>query len=108
MDWTQSCRHYRFDYVNMTVQFKTLQAVPNNYSFAHFAKVRLAKMASVTSVLNPFTAPACKISGLESAHKNNIADVPITNLLSIQCTLIEILPCAHAKVGKKEEKRKKT
>ena len=32
---------------------------------------------------------------------NSIFDGPITNLLSVLCILIEILPRAHAKGGKK-------
>ena len=52
--------------------------------------------------INPFTAPACKFSGLKSAHihtseQYNLFDGPAINLPSILCILIEILPRAHAK-----------
>ena len=51
--------------------------------------------------LNPFTAPACDISGLKSVHIHScIFDGPTTNLLLILCILIEVLLQAHAK-GKK-------
>ena len=51
-------------------------------------------------LFNPFTAPACKISGLKSTTympANSIFDGPITNLLSIRRSFIEIFSRAHAK-----------
>ena len=53
------------------------------------------------TALNPFTAPACKISGMKIAHihvylmktENSIFDGPITNLLSV-------LSCAPVKGAK--------
>ena len=53
--------------------------------------------------VNPFTAPACKISWLKKhtyTPANSVFDGPITNLLSILCILIEILSRAHAKEEK--------
>ena len=55
--------------------------------------------------LNLFTAPACKISGLKSApihaYKQYIlSDGPITSLLSVLCTLTEVLSRARAKMRK--------
>ena len=51
--------------------------------------------------INPFTAQACKISGLKNANtdacKQYIFMGPITNLLSVMCILIEVLSRAHAK-----------
>ena len=52
-------------------------------------------------VLNPFTAPACKISGqkklLTYTPSNSTFDGPITNLLLILCILMEVLSRARAK-----------
>ena len=45
---------------------------------------------------NPFTAPACKISGLKSMPANSRSDGPATNLLSILCILIEAILHVHA------------
>ena len=54
---------------------------------------------------NLFTAPACEISGLKSAHihktANSIFGGPLTDLLSMLCILIEILSRAHVKGAKK-------
>ena len=53
--------------------------------------------------MNPFTAPACNISGLKvhtCTSANSIFDGPVTNLLSILCILVEILSRAHAKGAK--------
>ena len=52
------------------------------------------------ALINPFTAPACKISGLKSAYTSadSIFEGPITNLLSVLCILVEILAHSHANV----------
>ena len=57
--------------------------------------------------LNPFTAPACKMSGLKRslARLQTVSTLsgPITNLLSLPCgVLTEILP--HTSVQKKRER----
>ena len=56
-------------------------------------------------VFNPFTAPACKISGLKDARtpllKKSIFSSPVTHLLSVLCVLIKILSHASAKKKKK-------
>ena len=53
-------------------------------------------------VLNPFTAPACKISGLQNAH--GIYSVPITHLLSVLCVLMKVLSRSHASAKEKTER----
>ena len=54
--------------------------------------------------VNPFTSPACEMSGLKYAHihtcANSISEGRITSLLSVLCILIEVLSLAQAK-GKK-------
>ena len=52
-------------------------------------------------ILNPFTAPARKISGWKYTPPNSQLDGPITSLLSTLCILIEILSPAHAIGAKK-------
>ena len=52
--------------------------------------------------INPITAPACKIPGVNMptyTPPNSIFDGPITNLLSILCILIEIHSRGHAEGG---------
>ena len=55
--------------------------------------------------INPFTAPAYKISGLKSAHThtpaNSIFSSPVTNLLSVLCVLVEILSRTNAEIKEK-------
>ena len=54
-------------------------------------------------MINPFTVPACKISGLKRAHihpcKQYIRWSYKKNLLSILCILIEVLSGVHEKGG---------
>ena len=60
-----------------------------------------------TVSINPFTAPACKISWLKDAQmhlKNGIFSGPVTHLLSALCVLIKLL--SHASVKKKAKRRK--
>ena len=52
-------------------------------------------------MLNPFTAPACKVSGHTYTPAHSVSDGTTTNLLSILCSLIKIVSCAHAKGQKK-------
>ena len=50
--------------------------------------------------LNPFTAPACKLSGLKDAQtrlRNSILSGPITHPFSVRCVLMKILSHANAK-----------
>ena len=55
-------------------------------------------------IVNPFTAPAGKISRLKKCKQTRLQfayfDCPITKLLSILCILIEIVSRAHAKGDK--------
>ena len=56
--------------------------------------------------INPFTATACKISGLKSIRtslQNSTLPGPITNLFSILCILTEILLCQCEKANKKTQ-----
>ena len=55
---------------------------------------------SPSKVFNPFTAPACNISGLKDARAvpaNSIFSGPIPHLLSMQCILMKILSDANEK-----------
>ena len=51
--------------------------------------------------INPFTAPACKISGLKNANTHACEQYifmgPVTNPLSVMCILIDFPSRAHAK-----------
>jgi len=56
------------------------------------------------TMFNPFTSPACKTSGLKSAHIHASKQYifrSITNLISILCVLMKILSHANAKKRKK-------
>ena len=55
--------------------------------------------------LNPFTAPACKISGLKDA-RNSILSGPIAHLPSALCVLMKTLSHAGAKEKAKSLKDK--
>ena len=48
-------------------------------------------------IVNPFTAPAGKISRLKTRLQIAYFDGPIRSLLSVLCILIEIVSRAHAK-----------
>ena len=55
------------------------------------------------AAFNPFTAPASKISMLKNTYMppDSIPEGPVTNLFSILCILVEILPHAHVKGAEK-------
>ena len=48
--------------------------------------------------LTHFTAPVCNLFRAGKCTHKNIAAGPLTNLLSVQCILTEILSCAHTKI----------
>ena len=50
-----------------------------------------ARICGPVPVVNPFTAPACKNFRAEKCTANSIFDGPVSNLLSVQRILIEIL-----------------
>ena len=54
--------------------------------------------------INPFTATACKTSGLKGARtylQDSTFSGPITNLFSILCVLTQILSCQCEETNKK-------
>ena len=56
-------------------------------------------------MLNPFTAPACKISGLKDAGtslQNSIFFAPITRLLSMLCIVVKVLSRTSAKTKRQK------
>ena len=73
---------------------------------SHLAKTQRHVQRSLTTI-NPFTAPACKTSGLkDSGHApaNSIISAPITHLLSVLYVVTKVL--SHA-IANEETKRRK-